>query len=132
MQSMLKPVVTAEQAWHLLEEKVKCRYKSVKVSAAAARGEEFARARARARAGGSVRACARGPARRPGPRPGAARGRATSAASARPQQNGGSKGRPPLTAPPPRPYLPARAGRLRQVGRELRRRDLGQGVPQRA
>ena len=30
---MLKPVVTAEKAWELLEEKVKCRYKSVKVRA---------------------------------------------------------------------------------------------------
>ena len=32
LQSMLKPVVNAEQAWAMLEEKVKCRYKSVKVS----------------------------------------------------------------------------------------------------
>ena len=31
MQSLLKPVVSAEKAWELLEEKVSCRYKSVKV-----------------------------------------------------------------------------------------------------
>jgi len=42
MQSLLKPVVTAEKAWELLEEKVSCRYKSVKVRRrpARARGAE--------------------------------------------------------------------------------------------
>jgi hypothetical protein len=61
MQTLLKPVVTAEQAWHLLEEKVKCRYKSVKVSGASERASERGeRARKRAeRARGSERARAR-------------------------------------------------------------------------
>ena len=69
MQSMLKPVVTAEQAWKLLEEKVSCRYKSVKVSAARrGGGNARARVRARARRRSAARAPAAAPSSHPAPR----------------------------------------------------------------